>query len=101
MNIASTACLVIGMLLESIADINYERQQLRAGTLLTRALWIVSPPFFMLAVGLSDYTASISIWLRVPLAIVLGVITFWVWTVISTALSTLVRKRDHSKPGVY
>jgi len=89
MNIASTACLVLGMLLQLIADFRYERQQIQAGSLLTRTIWSFDTLFFMLAAGLSGYTASLSIWLRVPLAIVLGVIMYWVWAFISSGLSVL------------
>ncbi len=81
MNSATIVCFIIGILVELPASWIVARN--KRGTPLSRALWMACWPFFMLAVGLSDYLTDVTIWLRVPIAIVLGYVVAFIWSFIS------------------
>jgi hypothetical protein len=86
MNTTTIIFLVIAILLEHVAGLIVRR---KGGSPLTRGMWILSLPFFILAVGSSDYLADINVWLRVILAIILGWIIRLVWLLISGVLTSI------------
>jgi len=91
MNIPTIIFLVIAIALEHISGLIILRQG--KGSPLTRAMLILGIPFFMLAVGFSDYVASITIWLRVLIAIVLGYVFWVIW--VRLPISNIFNQLEH------
>ena len=87
MNATSLVFLAIAILFEHTAGISVARN--RRGTPFSRALWILCQPLFMLAVGTSDFLDPLSMWLRVPLAIILGLVLAFIWLQISSLLNAI------------
>jgi hypothetical protein len=83
--------LIIAIALEHISGLLIMRQN--KGSPLTRAMTILAQPFFMLAVGFSSYLAGITVWLRVPIALVLGYILWVIW--IQLPLSTVFNRIEY------